>query len=109
VLVVYEPVKDRQHLLAVGIDALQIFTERGLEVGRFHPFIHHGAGDVNVLSQAVYIVPAQKESVEESGFPLGGKRIEIISRRHKYLSEIVSIAMPAQSGKYRMHFYELLR
>ena len=66
----HQPVKDRQHLLAVGIDALQVFAEGGLEIARFHPLVHHGAGHVDVLPQAVHIVSAQKQAVKESRFPL---------------------------------------
>lgn len=70
-LVQYQAIENRQHLLAVGVNAFQVFPERSLEVVSFHPLLHGRGGYVDILPQGVYVVPPEKEAVKEGGFPLG--------------------------------------
>ena len=93
-LVQDEAIKDGEHLLTVGTDAAKVVPEASLKVPCFHPLLNHGMGNVNILSEGVYIMPAEEEAVEEGSFPLWRQGVEIVSRRHKRLSENVSIPMP---------------
>jgi hypothetical protein len=60
----------RGSLFAVVVYALE-FSRNVAEVGRFHPLIDHGTGDVNVLPKLFYVMSAEEEAVKESRFPLG--------------------------------------
>ena len=88
-----QTVKNREHLFAVVVHALQIFAEGGLEIRRFHPLVDHGAGHVDILPEVFYIMSAEEEAVEKGRFPLRRQGVEFVSRRHKCLSENVSIPM----------------
>jgi mannose-6-phosphate isomerase-like protein (cupin superfamily) len=101
-LVRNQAVENRQHLFAVLIDALQILPETVLEVPCFHPLIQHGTGYVDILAEGFDIVPSQKKAVKKGGFPLGSQGVQFISRRHKRLSENVSI--PGSSNFPQVRF-----
>ncbi|SPE36638.1 hypothetical protein SBA6_590087 [Candidatus Sulfopaludibacter sp. SbA6] len=96
-LVGYQTVEDGQYLLAVGIDTLQVLAEAGLEIVGPHPLLEHGPRYVDVLPQRFYVMSPEEEPVKEGGFPLGRQGIEIVSRRHKRLSENVSIPVARTS------------
>ena len=78
-----QPVENRQHLFAVGVNALEIFAKGGLEIVRAHPFVEQGAGDVNILPEGFDGMAAKEKPVEKSGLTLGGQGIEFVSYRHK--------------------------
>jgi hypothetical protein len=55
-------------------------AESSLEVLSFDPLIDYPAGYVDILSEGVKGVTAQKQTVEESRLALRGLRIEIVGR-----------------------------
>jgi len=98
-----QTVKNCQNLLAVGVHALQVVAEGSFKIVSFHPLIHHGARYVNVLPEGFYIMAAKEKAIKECRFPLWRQGVEFISRRHKRLSENVSIPMPASPGQVRKY------
>lgn len=81
-----EPVENSQHALAVLVDPIQIRPKCTLKVLGFHPFVDDNPRHVDVLPESVQGMPAEEETVEESGFPLRRQRIVIVSWSHE-LSE----------------------
>lgn len=81
-LVEDQSVEDGENLFPVGVDALQILPEIGLEVLGAHPFIDHPARNIDVLAEGVDIVSAEEQSIKKSGLPLGGQRVVFFSRCH---------------------------
>jgi hypothetical protein len=74
--------EDGEHPLAVLVYPVEIGAEGSLEIPRVHPLVNDDPWHVNILPERVKRMPAEKETVEKSGLPLGGKRIGIVSRTH---------------------------
>jgi hypothetical protein len=65
-----QAVENRQDLFPIGIHTVEVIPEGSLEVPRFHPLIHHGAGDVDILPQGLDIMAAEEKSVEKGSLSL---------------------------------------
>ena len=72
------------------------------------------AGHVDILAQFFHVVPAQKQAVEEGGFPLRGQGIEFVSRHHKtdsakcqYTSALVDTASPISASRILLPWISL--
>lgn len=71
-LVPHQAIEDGEDLFTIGINALQGFAERLLEIACLEPFIQHGGGDVDILAQCFYGVAAQEQAIEKCRLPLWG-------------------------------------
>ena len=78
----YQAFEDCEHPLAVLVDPIEIGAEGSLEIPRMDPLVDDDPGHINILPERVKRMPAEKKAVEESGLPLGGQRIGIVSRSH---------------------------
>jgi len=94
-----QSVEDRQNLFAIGVDALQVLPEGGLEIVRPHPFVEQRPGHVDILPQSIHGMAAQEKPVKEGGLPLWRQGIVFVSYRHKYGLENASIAVPPGFGQ----------
>ena len=79
-----EAFEDGENLFAVFVDAIEIGAETALIVPGIGPFIDYFVRDIDVLTQRVERVAAQKEAVEEGRFAVRSQWIEIVACRHRW-------------------------
>jgi hypothetical protein len=77
-----QSIEYRQNALAVLVNAIQIGSERPLEILGPDPFVDDDSRHVDVLAQGIEGVSAQEETVEEGRLTLGRQRVEIVSWSH---------------------------
>jgi len=82
-LVGNEAIENGQDLLAIGVNAMEVLAEGGLEIVGPHPLLEHRARYVYILPEGIDIVSPEKQPVKEGCLSLGRQGVEIVSGRHK--------------------------
>ncbi len=77
-----QAVEDGQDALAVLIDAVEVGAEGSLEIFCLDPFIGDAARHVDVLTERIERMAAQKQAVEKCGLALRREWIGIVPHHH---------------------------
>jgi hypothetical protein len=77
-LAVHEFVEDREHLLAIRVNAFEVIAKGGFVARSFQPLVNQGLGDVYIAAQSIDRVAAQEQTIKHRRLTLRGQRIEIV-------------------------------